>query len=166
MKSGDGKVWKFISPEIRFTDNAEMNPEDLEIILDKIIHFSQCWHQSISRTKTRLCVLEVVAEYLPCEPVYKLTPPKEKVMLNTTVEHLAVLLKIFFNVDFFDVPHKSELYRFISNTFCTPGTPNISPNSLKNHFNMPTPEALAYWDDELTLMRQWVKDYYRRFHSN
>ncbi|MGQ7870924.1 hypothetical protein [Sunxiuqinia sp. sy24] len=70
----------------------------------------------------------------------------KKIQTNISVEQLALLFRILKDENI--IAKNTEvknLTRAISNLFSTKKAEIISPNTLKNHFDAPTPSAIEFW---------------------
>jgi len=73
----------------------------------------------------------------------------EKIPLADNVRILAGVMRLYYESGIFTITNKSEFCRLIASKFSTPHQKDISPGSLKNHFNDPTPETLQLIRDRL-----------------
>ncbi|MFN8257717.1 MAG: hypothetical protein U0W24_18625 [Bacteroidales bacterium] len=75
------------------------------------------------------------------------TTESSKMKTNLSVPELAFLFQQLSELkpEIFDVKSKAELHRFISNSFTTKGSDEISTNKLKILFGEPDAKAASFW---------------------
>ena len=79
-----------------------------------------------------------------------------KIRINATVAFLGAYLRVAFDRGLIDVSNISELCRWASDNFCTPRQDNLSPHSIRNHFDNPAPEALEEVKKELHIWDKYI----------
>jgi len=82
-----------------------------------------------------------------------------KIKTNLSVKELSYLFKSLLDLkpDIFDVKTDSELKKFISNNFITPGSEQPSINSLNKLFNQPDPKTVEFWKKHFsTLLKKTI----------
>ena len=78
----------------------------------------------------------------------------EKFRLNCSVSFLGAWLRMACDRDLIERPNISGLCRHFSENYCTARQENISPRSLRNHIDNPSPEAL---EEVMMDLHSWGK---------
>ncbi len=89
-------------------------------------------------------------------------PDEFKLKVNMSVEELCLLFKELNNLkpNIFETKHETELYRFISESFITKGTKNISEKSIKNKFyEEPKKNTVDFWKTHISTIQSNLKKY-------
>jgi|GEM_PF-5732671 len=84
-------------------------------------------------------------------------PPFKKLPIRASVPYSAVLARIFFDNGLFAIKNKSEFCRIFASLISTNQQEEVSPLSLRNHFNNPPPEILALIDARLSEWRSYIR---------
>lgn len=96
----------------------------------------------------------------------EVTIRNSKLKSNLSVPQIAYLLRCFEKEkDIINIPNKSELFRKIASSISSANQDNISPDSLKNKFNMPDDKAIEYWIEKFTHFLQFAKKERDNFRS-
>ncbi|TRZ53681.1 hypothetical protein D4S03_01405 [bacterium] len=82
---------------------------------------------------------------------------RDKLRFAGSVPCLAALGRILAARNLFEAPNKSQFFRAVATLFSTSQQPDISWLSFRNHFNSPSPEALSFWDAELSEWRHFIR---------
>ena len=106
-----------------------------------------------------ICLLTVVEHHNDlCPPRSTAqTESRDKLRFTGSVPCLAALGRILASRNLFEAPNKSQFFRTVATMFSTSQQPDISWLSFRNHFNSPSPEALAFWDAELSEWRRFIR---------
>jgi hypothetical protein len=136
---------------------------DLEL---QLIPFVQAWHSVMEQSISRLVMLEMILEYIPVANRTPKVVTREKLVLRTTVSRYAILMRLFVEADLVEYSNKSFLFRLFCDYFTTPSKESISWKSIKNHFDLPDPDDLAWWQDELETLKEITLELWKRYHSN
>jgi hypothetical protein len=79
----------------------------------------------------------------------------QKIMLNCTVGFLGALVRVACDRGLIDRPNVSGLCRWIAENFSTIRQENLSPRSIRNHFDDPSPEMLEKVEMELQVWQKY-----------
>ncbi|MDD3878148.1 MAG: hypothetical protein PHT69_16130 [Bacteroidales bacterium] len=79
-----------------------------------------------------------------------------KLKTNLSVPQLTCLFKALLDNKIIDAPVKMELYRFISESFETKGSINISVDKIKNLFENPDEREFEFWDKRFLNLKQYT----------
>ncbi len=85
-----------------------------------------------------------------------------KFKLTCSVAFLSAFLRILCDRNLVENPNVSELCRRIAAACCTSRQENLSPHSLRNCFDNPTPEVLENVREELRLCDKYIMNLIRR----
>ena len=78
---------------------------------------------------------------------------KPLLLVRSTAPRLALVARVFFENRSFELTNKSEFCRIFCQNFGTLRQGALSPHTFKNHFDSPDPDAIDYFMDELTAIR-------------
>ena len=84
-------------------------------------------------------------------------PRVKKLRLRVSVSLSAAFLRILYDDNLFEIPNKSEFCRIFAAFISTTQQNEVSPLSLRNHFNNPSPECLAFIDAKLSDWRNYIR---------
>lgn len=84
-------------------------------------------------------------------------PMVKKLRLRASVSLSAAFLRILYDDNLFEIPNKSEFCRIFAAFISTTQQEEVSPLSLRNHFNNPSHECLAFIDAKLTDWRSQIR---------
>jgi len=73
---------------------------------------------------------------------------KDKLKLGINVKDLSYLFRALNDHQIIKAKYNTEIFRFISESFVTEKTDNISVNSIKNHFDSPEFDVMDYWQEK------------------
>ena len=90
---------------------------------------------------------------LPASP----PPMVKKLRLRVSVSLSAAFIRILYDDNVFEIPNKSEFCRIFAALISTAQQEEVSPLSLRNHFNSPSHDCLAYIDAKLTDWRNQIR---------
>ena len=82
--------------------------------------------------------------------------PVNKIRLNCSVAFLGTFLRVACDRHLIEVKNVSELCRWVSENFCTQRQDNLSPHSIRNHFDHPSSEALDQVNQELQVWGKYL----------
>ncbi|MBE0647553.1 MAG: hypothetical protein IH596_07210 [Bacteroidales bacterium] len=84
-------------------------------------------------------------------------PMVKKLRLRVSVSLSAAFFRILYEDKLFESNNKSELCRTFAGLISTTQQEEVSPLSLRNHFNNPSHDCLAYIDAKLTDWRNNIR---------
>ena len=91
---------------------------------------------------------------------HNLKPEFKKIRTNMTVEQLAFLFKILKELKLIDTSDGiPNLSKAISSIFETQRTIDISAKAIKNHYDIPTENAIKFWEDQKQPIQSIVNKY-------
>jgi len=128
-----------------------------EDVLKKVLFLARrhayMWRILVEELLDELHCFVCLVEFLPVLSIpSNATGNTGKLPVRISVEMLGATARMFFEFNAFDLDNKSELCRMIAQKFRTPHQKEISVKSLKNHFDVPTPETVKLLCDELRKM--------------
>ncbi len=108
-------------------------------------------------TETNVIQVNITAPALPAPTTMELPPPEKvqkKIKVNLSVPQLAYLFRLLYDgkPDIFKDLSQSDLFRFIAANFSTKSAPEISPDSVSNHFFTIDRKTAAFWTNHLKKM--------------
>ena len=84
-------------------------------------------------------------------------PVVKKLRLKVSVSLSGAFARILYDTAIFDIRNKSELCRTFAALISTTQQEEVSPLSLRNHFNNPSHECLVYIDAKLSEWRSCIR---------
>jgi hypothetical protein len=157
---------KFKNPSISFETDLLPSVQCIELIIKKTSCYAQTWYMVLKKLCSRLRMLELIVQYAPQEPLRAIATKTPKLVLQTTVSRIAILVRIFFEDNLFENNNKSEICRLFCEYFSIGSKETMSWKSFKNHFDIPDPDDLAFWDDEFDRIKEIVKQLWMTYHAN
>lgn len=96
----------------------------------------------VESSKNKDCILFIIK--------YKASKQgkKDKLKLGINVKDLSYLFRALNDHQIIKAKYNTEIFRFISESFATEKTDNISINSIKNHFDCPDFDTMDYWQEK------------------
>ncbi len=89
-----------------------------------------------------------------------------KLKTKLSVPQIAYFLRCLENEkDIIDINNKSDLFRKVAQSCTSTRQDNVSPDSLKNKFNMPEEKAIEFWIEKFTHFLQFAKKERDNFRS-
>ena len=82
--------------------------------------------------------------------------PGNKIRLNCSVAYLGTFLRVACDRNLIEVANVSELCRWVSVNFCTTRQAQLSPHSIRNHFDNPASEAMEQVMQELQVWGKYL----------
>jgi hypothetical protein len=150
-------IWVFKREFIDPGTETEKSLPVPEAVLVKASLFAYYWKNSLQDTAEKLNFIRTYYEYIPDRPVIAAPVMKPvKIKINRTVPQLAGYLRLLHKMDVFGSISKAELCRLFAGLFQTEKQEEISPKSLKNHFDSPPPEAMEFLKVEFHRMIQEI----------
>lgn len=128
--------------------------ETRECLLRLTRRYAWLWQMHAEDLIQELCCFLYQVEFWPALSTAgnNITSIHEKIPVNGNVSALAALSRLFFEHKAIALDNKSKFCRLVADMFCTPKQPQISPKSLKNHFDSPSPETIDFICAELRKM--------------
>jgi len=117
----------------------------IDRVLQLTSPFALAWKSVLSEFDQRFNYLTTYIEYMEDKSLGKPgSTPRTKLPVRLTVAQLACFIKGCQELEIFDVESTSELCRILSDMIQTLRTNTISPKSLRNHIEGPSPEAIDH----------------------
>jgi len=102
-------------------------------------------------------ILDFISEHeIKLNPSAQTNLSKQKIKTNLSVPQLACLFRALLDNKIIDIPVKANLYRFISESFESKGTLEISTKKIKNLFEDPDLKEFEFWDEKFLKLKQYT----------
>lgn len=86
----------------------------------------------------------------------------DKIRLNCTVAFFSALMRVLCDRNLVDKPNVSDLCRKVSGTCSTTRQQNLSPRSIRNHFDDPSPDVLEALLNEFRMCGNYTANLIQR----
>jgi hypothetical protein len=108
-------------------------------------------------TESNVIQVNITAPALPAPTTMELPPPemvKKKIKVTLSVPQLAYLFRLLYDgkPDIFKDLSPADLFRFVAANFSTKSAPEISPDSVSNHFYTIDRKTAEFWTNHLKKM--------------
>jgi len=105
-------------------------------------------------------ILDYITEHeAKINPLNQTKQPQYKMKTKLTVPQLSYLFRALNDNKLIDITNKTDLFKFIADSFQTKASDDISWQSVKNKFDTPEFKAVEFWDEKFLHLRQsTIKD--------
>jgi hypothetical protein len=153
--------WGFHKPVFNPGEGPQPDVHAQKILLSLTSRYAYVWRLIGEELLDELHWLHCHATFLPVlnhPPDRK--PAHEKIPLKDNVAELGAMARLFYDNNAIDLDNKTLFCKLIADMFSTPRQKDISPRSLKNHFDCPSLETMDQLREELRQMLNNSQAYY------
>lgn len=145
----------FAKPSFLLDGAVHQPPEEVrkELLWQSRWH-AWYWQLTVEALVSELSSFLYQVHFLPVIRQPGKGPVRDRIPVKTSVQTLAAFGRLLFDNRAFDLNNKEKFCRLVADCFCTIRQKNISPGSLRNHFDAPTPETLSLLMAEMRKMMQ------------
>jgi hypothetical protein len=121
------------------------------------------YYLELKRLEERIGLFAGNTIFLPGNNLAKQTAfPEKKFRLTCTVPFFSALLRIAYDLNLIEGSNVAELCRWASENFSTVRQDNLSPHSLRNHFDNPSSETLENLTREMETWQKYLAKFVQR----
>ncbi len=174
-------VVEFKGQMIGIGNDASFSIEQIQCFLeDDLSYDSLVYAEAMYQTRRQAwiyyLVLKRLSERIRCftggtivmpvmSPVKLQANPDKKIRVNATVAFVGAFLRVACDRGLIEVSNVSELCRWASENFCTQRQENLSPHSIRNHFDNPAPEPLKEVMQEIEIWDKYLAKFIQQQQS-
>jgi hypothetical protein len=161
--SACGRVYLFRSVSVSIGAGIEVTAVHEERFRKLAFQYSKAWRRAIKETRAKLRRLADTVDYFPENHGQKKISAN-KVIIKSTASRLALLTRIYYEIEMFVTTNKRELVRCFTQNFGTVREFDLSPVTFMNRFDRPEPATIDSMRSELQAMLDTLDQLDKRYY--